>query len=63
MANIEDGVPLPRRKYPWKLMKPGQSFTVKTSKERDNALHVARTQMVKATSKKLRKGYRLWRTA
>jgi len=50
-------------KYPWKGMRRGQSFTVKTASERDNGLRVARALDIKATSRKVKGGFRLWRTA
>jgi hypothetical protein len=44
-------------------MKKGESFTVKTAKERENGLRTARLANIDATSRKIRGGYRLWRTA
>ena len=61
---IEQNVPIPPRakKYPWRTMKKGDSFLVKTPKARDNALRTARQAGVSATSRKLKNGmYRLWR--
>jgi hypothetical protein len=62
MSKIENGFAIPLRKYPWTKMKAGESFTVKTSDERNNGLRVARGLCIKATSRKIKGGYRLWRT-
>ncbi len=63
MSKIENGIKLPSFKYPWRSMKKGDSFTVKTIAERQNGLRVARFAGIPATSRKIKGGYRLWRTA
>lgn len=63
MAKIETGIAIPLPKYPWRTMKKGESFVVKTAEERNNGLKTARQIGVEATSRKIRSGYRLWRTA
>ncbi len=63
MSKIENGITVPPRKYPWKSMKAGQSFTVKTATDRVNGLRIARYLGITATSRKIKGGYRLWRTA
>jgi hypothetical protein len=63
MSKVSNGVPIPPFKYPWKTMKPGQSFTVKTAEERNSGLKMARYADIPATSRKIKGGYRLWRTA
>lgn len=62
MTKIERNVPVPGRKYPWRQMKPGDSFVVDSPRARDNGLRTARKVGIKATSRKLKGGrYRLWR--
>lgn len=63
MPKIENGIVVPLPKYPWRTMKKGESFVVKTPEERNNGLRTARHAGVEATSRKIKGGYRLWRTA
>ncbi len=62
-TKIENGIPIPLRKYPWGDLKVGGSFVVKSAEERNSGLKLARYAGVKATSRKIKGGYRLWRTA
>ena len=62
-SKIDKSIPIPLRKYPWRQMVKGESFLVKTPAERVNGLRVARAMDIKATSRKVKGGFRLWRTA
>lgn len=79
---IDEGIPFPDElqrpagthypaavKYPFRYMKVGDSFLVKTEKDRLRALSAANTfgctklgQRTKFKSRKVEGGYRVWRT-
>jgi hypothetical protein len=68
MIEIEGNIPIPKilgrgrpNRYPFKEMKIGDSFHVKSSSDRDSALSASSKLDIKLTSRKVDDGYRIWR--
>ena len=67
MIKIDDGVPIPRSKYPWREMKVGQSFFTEDPKVRAAGFEAGKRLNLKFVSRTVTengiKGFRIWRTA
>ena len=64
-ATIKSGIPIPKlgqklKKYPFEKMKVGDSFT---SNNRSAASKYAKNKTVQFSTRRVKNGYRIWRTA